>query len=553
VTAAGGRTEEHDVAPSLEDPVVAGASNLIGGPVGRRAIPGRRVWVLLALVGFVLVTCGLAWAQKLPCRDPANWKDNYQYTHLCYSDVVALYYSEKLVGDFDPNTGTGDRIKVPYVDHDVEYPPIIGGLMWLAAEGTNVSHPDDPHLRLNAKGETEVVDNRPETFFDLTALILAAAAVVVVIATSATHRRRPWDAALFALAPALVFHAFTNWDLAAAAFAALALLAWSRKSPWLAGLFLGLGVTTKLYPVLFLVPLFALCLRTRRLTAWAKTAVAMGATVLLVYVPLLLVTPVYADGQNGERVQVAPSAWSVLHHGGGWSDVRQSLAGLPIIGQSVNGDSCAHNGVLRFFDLNRTRGADYDSIWYAVNQWTGHPKVASTGQCAAPTHLNWGVTIAVLLVMIGLVILTLMAARRPRLPQLLFLGLAGFLLVNKVYSPQYVIWLLPLAALARPRWRAFLVWQATEIGLLAARYIFFVGLSAKGGGISFGWFEAAVLLRDGALIYLMACVVYEILRPHHDVVRRDGSDDPAGGVLDEAPDRGQRSVPSQTPAVSVPA
>jgi uncharacterized membrane protein len=279
----------------------------------------------------------------------------------------------------------------------------------------------------------------------------------------------------------------------------------------------------------------------------------MGVTVLVVYIPLMMVTPVYADTENGERVQVAPSAWSVLHHGGGWSDVRHSLAGLPIIGQSVNGDSCAHNGVLRFFDLNRTRPADFDSFWYAINRWTGHPKVAGAGQCAAPTHLNWGVTICVLLVMIGLVILALKAARRPRLPQLLFLGLAGFLLVNKVYSPQYVIWLIPLAALARPRWRAFLVWQATEIGLLVARYIFFVGLSEKGGGISFGWFEASVLVRDAALIYLMACVVYEILRPHHDVVRRDGSDDPAGGVLDQAPDRGEPQTTPHIPVVSVPA
>ena len=51
----------------------------------------------------------------------------------------------------------------------------------------------------------------------------------------------------------------------------------------------------------------------------------------------------------------------------------------------------------------------------------------------------------------------------PRLAQLGFLIVAGFLLVNKVYSPQYVLWLLPLAVLARPRWRDLLIWQAGEV------------------------------------------------------------------------------------------
>ena len=51
-------------------------------------------------------------------------------------------------------------------------------------------------------------------------------------------------------------------------------------------------------------------------------------------------------------------------------------------------------------------------------------------------------------------VLALAAPRRPRLPQLCFLVLAAFLLTNKVWSPQYVIWLVPLAVLARPRlWR----------------------------------------------------------------------------------------------------
>ncbi len=55
------------------------------------------------------------------------------------------------------------------------------------------------------------------------------------------------------------------------------------------------------------------------------------------------------------------------------------------------------------------------------------------------------------------------APETPRLAQLGFLVVVGFLLVNKVYSPQYVLWLLPLAVIARPRWRDQLIWQGGEV------------------------------------------------------------------------------------------
>ncbi|MDX6286168.1 MAG: hypothetical protein QOG53_1653 [Frankiales bacterium] len=479
--------------------MVAGASNLIGGPFGRRALPNRRTLALIALVGFVLVTCGFAWLQKLPCRDPGNWTNNYQYTRVCYSDVVALYYSEELVGNRDPNTGAGDRIKVPYVDHKVEYPVVIGGLMWLAAEGTNFIHPDDPQIVLKDDGTAVTVDHRAPTFFDLTALLMTISAVIVVIAMSATHRRRPWDAALFALAPALVFHAFTNWDLAAAAFAALALLAWSKRYPWVAGVFIGLGAATKLYPALFLLPMFVLCLRSRRLGSWFVATIT------------------------------AVLAWGAVN--------------LPVM-------RTHYDSWRTFYDLNRSRPADFDTWWYQIRH------AVDPGDAAWIKHtstLNIGVAVAVGIGLVVVCALIWWAPRRPRLPQVLFLALATFLLLNKVYSPQYVIWLIPLAALARPKWRAFLFWQATEIGLLVARYIFFIGLSKSGEGISYGWFQAAVILRDAALIYLMVCVVIEILRPQYDVVRREGDDDPAGGVLDAAPDRRGARLAPYTPVVSAPA
>jgi uncharacterized membrane protein len=152
-------------------------------------------------------------------------------------------------------------------------------------------------------------------------------------------------------------------------------------------------------------------------------------------------------------------------------------------------------------------------------------------------------TLLVALAVAGaVVLLVLTAPRRPRLPQVVFLLVAGFLLVNKVDSPQYVLWLVPLVALARPRWPAFLAWQAAEVALLFARFYFFVGNDKPGTGIPIGVFFATVWARDIALVVLMALVVREILRPDRDVVRADGVDDPAGGVLDGAPDRWAVSV-----------
>jgi uncharacterized membrane protein len=140
---------------------------------------------------------------------------------------------------------------------------------------------------------------------------------------------------------------------------------------------------------------------------------------------------------------------------------------------------------------------------------------------------------------VGIVLLALKAPRRPRLMSLLFLTIVAFLLTNKVWSPQFSLWLVPLALLARPRWRPLLVWQAAEALVLFTRFYFFVRNGDEGGskGLPDSWFIAALGLRNLALLVVVGFVVRDILAPDKDVVRRDGVDDPAGGVLDEAPDR----------------
>ncbi|MGB8649923.1 MAG: glycosyltransferase 87 family protein [Mycobacteriales bacterium] len=515
------------VLPSVDDPVVAGAVEALGGPPGRHARLGeRRFWTpLRVLVALTLMTCVLGFAQKAPCRDGSTWVHEHQYTRACYTDVVALYSAEGLSAG-----------QTPYYDHPVEYPVVIGAVMHASAR---LAKAVTAHQTGRNASYTEAVA-RGRHFYDLTWALLTLCAVVVVVTTAKLAGRRPWDAAMFALAPGLLLHATTNWDLVAMALAGLGLLAWARQRPVLAGVLLGLATATKLYPALFLIPLLVLCFRAARMRQWLAVALATVVTAVGITAPVYLTAPSFAE-VNGQQVKVLDSPLSRLG-----TDGLSALAPH----QVVNGGK-ATNAVYRFFELNQTRGADWDSLYLQLQHLrTDHGSLQGlrngiadlvTDRTSPPSKLNTWVAVLEILVMGGLVALGLLARRRPRLPQLLFLSLVGFLLVNKVDSPQYVLWLIPLAVLARPRWRPFLAWQAAEVLVLLSRFYFFVGNDKPGQGISIDWFFAAVLLRDALLLVLAGFVVRDVLRPEHDVVRRDGVDDPAGGVLDGAADRFARA------------
>jgi uncharacterized membrane protein len=448
---------EPAVAPTRTDPFVSGASELIGGPVGRHVVRARRFWTPLRVVlGLTLLTCVLGYAQKAPCRTSA-WAHEYQYTHMCYTDVFALYYSEKLVNG-----------EIPYRDSPVEYPVLIGGAMLFAQQVARVFP----------------VAERPQRFFDVTALLLLVGALVVAWTTlRLAGRRRPWDAAMVALSPVLLLHAYTNWDLLAVAFTGLGMYAWARRRPAWAGVAFGLGVATKLYPLLVLAALLLVCLRSRRLRAWA---VAVGAAAL---------------------------AWAVV-------DVPIWVLYPANFG--------------RFYALNASRGADWDSIWFVLQHWIHWFEYPAGVQ---PTGLNLTVGLTFAVLAAAVVWLVFSAPQRPRIPQVAFLLLLAFLLSNKVFSPQYALWLLPLAVLARPRWPAIVIWQLTEVWLLFTRFYFFVGVDKPGQGLPIDVFLLSVLARDAALLVLAGLVIREIRHPELDSVRGGAVDDPTGGVLNDAGER----------------
>ncbi|MCI2418955.1 glycosyltransferase 87 family protein [Saccharopolyspora sp. K220] len=489
------------VAPTWTEPLAQRLSRPFGGRLGRHAQVGRQwFWTpLRVILLFAVVVLAAAWLFKAPCQvtyDNGNgpqldWRNNRQYTAMCYTDIIPRYG----MGDLAPDTAF--PYKTPWFENQgtprqqvryMEYPVLTGLFQWVnarAADGwaTLASYGWLPG------GLTSVL------YFNITAFWLAAAWLVTIWALVLLCRRRIWDAALAAVSPLVFVHAFTNFDVLAAAFSTVGLLAWARRRPVLAGVLIGLGGAAKLYPLFFLGPLLVLAWRAGKLPDAMRAVLATAVTWLVVNVPILVLYPA------------------------GWRE---------------------------FFRLNNERPADPDSLYNVLMHftgWAGFDGALPDG--AMPTVLN-SVSLALfLLACLAIGWLALAAPTRPRLASLCFLVVAAFLLTNKVWSPQYSLWLVPLAVLALPRWRVLLAWMIVDAAVWAPRMYYYLGTANK--GLPEGWFLGAVVIRDAVVVALCVLVVREVLRPARDKVRtaleaqgdRDPGavDDPCGGILDGARDR----------------
>jgi uncharacterized membrane protein len=427
------------------------------------------------LLVLVTVTFALGLVQKAPCA-AQQWQDGTaRYTQMCYSDIPYLYAGRGFAEGWPPYVDTGGRYEY------LEYPVLTGVFAYWAAVVTHgvFGEPSTVGQSVDQVQSDPVVRDNVVPYTLVNALLLFACALVAIWALAGVHPRRPWDAALVAAAPVLALAGLINWDLLAIALLATSLLAWSRSRPVLAGILLGLGTAAKLYPLFVLGPLLVLCLRARRMRELVLALIG------------------------------AVGAWTAVN--------------LPVMLVNLEGWA-------RFWTFNAERGADLGSPWYA---WTllGNEVSAQTINLA-----SWVLFAGACVAIAGL---GLLAPRRPRLPQLAFLVVVAFLLVNKVYSPQYVLWLLPLAALARPRWRDLLLWQLGEVIYFGAIWLHLSEDLAPGASDTVPLpYILAILARVAGQLWLAGVVVRDILRPWYDPVRADGlTDDPAGGVLDQSPAR----------------
>ena len=193
-------------------------------------------------------------------------------------------------------------------------------------------------------------------------------------------------------------------------------------------------------------------------------------------------------------------------------------------------------GWSEFFRLNTRRGDDMDSLYNVVKSFTGWGGFDQhLGFWQPPTVLNTVTAVLFVSCCVAIAYIVLTAEQRPRLVQVAFLVVAAFLLTNKVWSPQFSLWLVPLAVLALPHRRILLAWMTIDALVWVPRMMFLYGEQNR--GLPEQSFTATVLLRDIAVIALCALVIRQIYRPELDLVRCRGQvDDPSGGVFERAPD-----------------
>ncbi|MET3961964.1 putative membrane protein [Marmoricola sp. OAE513] len=435
--------------PTRDDPVATALSEVVGGPVGARGRPHSwwtPVRVLLAVFSVVFM---LSLVQKYPCGQ-TNWSnEKVRYSKMCYSDVPYLYTGRGFAEHRWPYAETTDRYQT------MEYPVLTSYFAWGASIVTSWM-PSGPPQEVRAQTESGALWGLPgmakevNTYFLVTAIMLLVCGLGATYFLAGASPGRPWDAMAFAASPTLLVTGLVNWDLLAVLFTAGALWAWARGKPVLAGVMVGLGVAAKLYPLFLLGAFLIDAIRRRKPSLFGVTAVAALVAWIAANLP--------AMASNAE-------AWKL------------------------------------FWSFNSDRGADLGSLWlvlqqhgatvtaHTINVWSGAFFVVACGAILA---------------------LGMMAKKRPQVAQIAFLVVAAFLLVNKVYSPQYVLWLLPLAVLARPRWRDLLIWQATELVYFASVWFYLGGWLAPSSGENPTVYQLAIVARLLGELYLVALVVRDI-------------------------------------------
>ena len=241
---------------------------------------------------------------------------------------------------------------------------------------------------------------------------------------------------IFPLVPAVIASLFINWDIWAVVTTLAAIYYFDKKKYEQSGIRLGISVATKFFPIVLLLPIAIIFYRSNQLKQLLRYLLTTFSFWAVINIPIAII---YFDG------------W--------W----------------------------RFFKLNLERGEDFGSIWYGLSLL--NIKVSNL-------DLLYPLITLILFALLAYYLLEL-----PNLPNLAAVALFAvviFTTISKVYSPQYVLWLTPLAVIALRKDKqliAFWFWQATEIIYHLAIWQYLALFSDAQFGLPAGGYAIATLLR----------------------------------------------------------
>jgi uncharacterized membrane protein len=278
--------------------------------------------------------------------------------------------------------------------------------------------------------------------------------ILLFIATVILVRKiRPDFAYLVPIAPAMIASLFINWDLWAIATMLLAIYWFDRKQYLPSALVMALSISTKFLPIFLLIPIAFILWRDNKLKDLVKYVAVVATTWLVINLPFALTTPT------------------------GW---------------------------WRFYKLNLERGPDWGSFWLALQQLG-----------VSLNNLNYLSILLLLIALTTIAVLLFELKYTPTLASVSFFVLASVMLASKVYSPQYVLWLTPLAAIAltnKKDLHAFWLWQATELIYHVAIWQHIASVTGAKFGLSAVPFAVLTLVRIGGTIYLMVVLARSALK-----------------------------------------
>lgn len=267
------------------------------------------------------------------------------------------------------------------------------------------------------------------------------------------RRMKPELSYLLPVAPAMIASLYINWDLWAIITMTLAIYWFDRKGYLYSALAMGISISTKFLPIFLLFPIVFILWRNNHIKELVKYLATTVGIWLAINLPFAFTTPT------------------------GW---------------------------WRFYKLNLERGADWGSIWLALSQ-------LGLGR----THLNY---LSILLLLIGFTAIAIFLFEiksTPTLASVAFIVLATVMIAGKVYSPQYVLWLTPLAVIALTGAKdlpAFWIWQTGEIIYHIAIWQHIALVTGAHFGLAAGGYAVLTLLRIVTTLYLIGALMKRALQ-----------------------------------------